>query len=159
MKSEAATVNDYLISLPDERRKPISAVRDVILKNLPKGFEEVMNWGMISYQIPLSLYPNTYNKQPLMYAALGSQKNYMVVHLVGIYMGEASRSKFEADYSAAGKKLDAGKGCVRFKKLEDLPLDLIGKVIASFSVEKYISFFEKAQSNRKSLREKVTPRD
>jgi hypothetical protein len=155
MKSEATTVNDYLNSLPEERRIAISAVRKVILKNLPKGIEEVMNWGMISYQIPLSTYPDTYNRQPLMYVALASQKNYMAVHLLGIYLGEETRLKFEADYKSAGKKLDAGKGCARFKKLDDLPLDLIGKVVASTTVEKFISFFEKSQAERKAQREKV----
>ena len=154
MKSEAATVNDYLNSLPDDRKKAISAVRKVILKNLPKGIEEVMNWGMISYQIPFSIYPVTYNKQPLMFAALGSQKNYMVLHLLCIYMGEGLRAKFEADYKAAGKKLDAGQGCIRFKKLEDLPLDLIGKMIGSITVNKFIALFEKGQAMRKTEREK-----
>jgi hypothetical protein len=143
MRSEANTVNEYLKSLPEERRKAISAVRKVILKNLPAGFEESMNYGMISYQVPLGIYPNTNNKQPLMFAALASQKNYMAIHLVGIYLDVDYRAKFESAYKASGKKLDAGKGCVRFKNLDDLPLDVIGEVIASMTVEKYISYFEK----------------
>jgi len=98
MRSEANTVNGYLKSLPEERRKAISTVWKVILKNLPIGFEESMNYGMISYQVPLSVYPNTYNKQPLMFAALVSQKNYMAVHLVGIYLDGDSRTRFEPAY-------------------------------------------------------------
>ena len=152
MRSEANTVNGYLKSLPEARRKAISAVRNIILKNLPKGFEEAMNYGMISYQIPLSVYPNTYNGQPLMYAALASQKNYMAVYLMAIYTDGESRAKFETAYKATGKKFDAGKACVRFKRLDDIPFDLIGKVIASISVKKYISFFEKAQAMRKSAK-------
>jgi len=154
MRSEENNVDGYLKSLPEERRIAISAVRNVILKNLPKGFEEAMNFGMIAYQIPLSDYPVTYNGQPLMYAALASQKNYMAVYLMGIYTGSEKRAKFEAAYKATGKKFDAGKACVRFKKLEDIPLELIGEVIASISVKNYIGLFEKAQSMRKSARRK-----
>jgi hypothetical protein len=153
MRSEANTVNDYLKTLPEDRRKAIAAVRKVILKNLPAKLEETMNWGMICYQVPLKIYPDTYNKQPLMFAALGSQKNYMVIHLMGIYPGGAQRKKFEAAYKASGKKFDAGKGCVRFKTLDDLPLDLIGKVFSSVTLEEYISFFEKAQAARKTARD------
>ena len=142
MLSAANTVNEYLKSLPEERRKAISTVRKVILKNLPIGFEESMNYGMISYQVPLSVYPNTYNKQPLMFAALASQKNYMSGHLMGIYLSAESRAGFEAAYKASGKKLDAGKGCVRFKNLDDLPLDVIGEVIASITLKKYLSYIK-----------------
>jgi hypothetical protein len=154
MRSEANTVEGYLKSLPEEKRKTISAVRNIILKNLPKGYEEAMNYGMISYQIPLSVCRDTYNGQPLMYAALASQKNYMAIYLMAIYTGGESRAKFETAYKATGKRFDAGKACVRFKRLDDLPLELIGKVIASISVERYISFFEKAQSMRKSAKNK-----
>ena len=152
MRSEANTVNGYLKSLPEDRKKAISAVRKVILKNLPTGFEEAMNYGMISYQVPLSIYPNTYNKQPLMFAALASQKNYMAVHLMGIYLSGESRASFEAAYKASGKKLDAGKGCVRFKNLDDLPLDVIGEVIASITLKKYLSYIENWQRIRKESR-------
>ena len=152
MRSEANTVDGYLKGLPEERRKAISAVRKVILKNLPKGFEESMNYGMISYQVPLTVYPNTYNKQPLMIAALASQKNYMAVHLIGIYLSGESRANFEAAYKATGKKLDSGKGCVRFKNLDDLPLDVIGDVIASITLEKYKSYIENWQRIRKTSR-------
>ena len=149
MRSEAKTVEEYINTLPDDRRAAISTIRDVILTNLPDGYEEAMNWGMICYQVPLETYPDTYNKQPLMYAALASQKNHMGVYLTGIYISDESREKFEAAYKATGKRFDVGKSCVRIKKLEDLPLDLIGKTISSISVNELVRIFEEAHSARK----------
>lgn len=139
MQSKAATVKDYLAELPADRRQAIETVRKVILKNLPKGYEEVMNWGMISYQVPLSEYPDTYNKQPLMYAALASQKNHMAVYLTGLYMNSSQRAAFERDYKASGKKLDMGNSCVRFKTLDALPIDMIGTYIAQIPMEEHIA--------------------
>ena len=138
MRSDADTVEQYLAELPEERRQAISAVREVILASLPEGYEEVMNWGMITYQVPLSVYPDTYNKKPLMYAALASQKNHMAVYLISLYMNEKTRIEFEEDYRSTGKRLDTGKSCVRFRRLEDLPLTLIGKAISSMSVRDFI---------------------
>ena len=138
MRSEAKTVEEYLQSLPEDRKEAVSTVRDVILLNLPEGIEEVMNWGMISYEVPLSVYPDTYNKQPLMYAALASQKNHMAVYMSAIYMLQDSRVDFEKAYKATGKRLDSGKSCVRFRKLDDLPLELIGKTIASINMNAFI---------------------
>ena len=150
MRSDAATVDQYLAELPPERRGAIESVRQAILENLPAGYEEAMNWGMITYQVPLETYPDTYNGQPLMYAALGSQKTHMAVYLTGIYMDDEGRKKFEEAYRATGKRYDVGKSCVRFKKLEDLPLALIGESIASLGVEEFIAGVEKVQTNRKS---------
>ena len=135
MQSNAKTVKQYILDLPEERKKAVAAVRKTIIENLPDGYEEVMNWGMITYQVPLETYPDTYNKKPLMYAALASQKNHMAVYLSGIYMSEKARKKFEADYRATGKRFDVGKSCVRFRKLDDLPVELIGKSIASIQVK------------------------
>lgn len=150
MRSEANTVEKYLASLPEDRREAIRSVRQVILENLPKGYEEAMNWGMISYQVPLETYPDTYNKQPLMYAALASQKNHMAVYLTGIYASEESRREFEAAYKATGKRFDVGKSCVRFRKLDDLPLPLIGATIASLQVNELIDLEQKSKEVRKS---------
>jgi len=108
VRSEAKTVNAYLKNLPDDRCEAISKVRDVILKNLPKGIEENMNWGMIAYEIPLSIYPDTYNGQPLMYSALGSQKNYMALYLTNVYGNLELEKWFHAEYKKTGKKLDDG---------------------------------------------------
>ena len=149
MQSKAATVDEYLSELPDERRDAIGKVRQTILDNLPQGYEEVMNWGMITYQVPLETCPDTYNGQPLMYAALASQKNHMAVYLTGIYMSEEARSRFEAAYKATGKRLDVGKSCVRFRKLEDLPLQLIGESIASEDVEGFVARSKQVTSARK----------
>ncbi|MEE8295924.1 MAG: DUF1801 domain-containing protein [Sphingomonadales bacterium] len=144
MKSDAATPEDYIASLPFDRAKAIAAVREVILDNLPRGYEEVINWGMITYQVPLKTYPDTYNKKPLMYAALASEKNYMVVHFMCLYTNADLKQKFEAAYKAAGRKLNMGKSCVRFKKLENLPLELIGEIVASTPVDQFIGISKKA---------------
>jgi len=147
MRSEALTVEEYLSDLPAERCRSIQVVRRVILENLPPGYEEVMNWGMITYQVPLETYPDTYNKKPLMYSALASQKNHMAIYLTGAYIDEKDRQKFIEEYRATGKKLDMARSCVRFRKLEDLPLGLIGKTISSYQVNEFI---DKFQSFRKS---------
>jgi hypothetical protein len=152
MRSDAGTVEGYLAALPADRREAIEAVRAVILENLPSGYSEVMNWGMITYEVPLEIYPDTYNGQPLMFAALASQKNYMAVYLTGIYMSDAARDAFEKAYRATGKRFDVGRSCVRFRKLEDLPLELIGETIASIPVVRLIARGEEAGSVRKSKR-------
>lgn len=149
MQSDAETVEQYLAELPDDRREAIQAVRKTILDNLPEGYEEVMNWGMITYQVPLSTFPDTYNKKPLMYAALASQKNHMAVYLSGIYMDDKDREAFEAEYRATGKRYDVGKSCVRFRKLEDLPLLLIGKSIALMDAEEFVRRTKEIFSMRK----------
>jgi len=154
MRSDATTVEEYLESLPEDRRMALRAVRKVILDHLPDGYVEAMNWGMIAYEVPLETYPDTYNKQPLAFAALASQKNYMAVYLTGIYISEDAREEFERAYRATGKRFDVGKSCVRFRKLEDLPLDLIGQTVASLPVERLIQRVEEAGSVRKSRKGK-----
>jgi hypothetical protein len=148
--SDAATVQEYLAGLPDDRRAALDAVREVILANLPAGVEETINWGMISYEVPLSTYSNTYNGQPLMFAALASQKNHMSVYLSGIYGSDTLRARFDEDYRASGKRMDVGKSCVRFRKLDDLPLDVIGRAVAACSLEGFIAFHDEAASLRVS---------
>lgn len=149
MQSDATTVTAYLAGLPDDRRAALAAIRQTILANLPDGYEETMNWGMIVYQVPLARYPDTYNGQPLAYAGLAAQKNHMAIYLIGIYADDAAREQFEAAYRATGKRFDMGKSCVRFKKLDDLPLALIGESIAAFSVEAFIGQIEKVHPPRK----------
>ena len=139
MRSEAYTIQEYLAELPKERRVAIEVVRAVVLENLPHGYEEVMNWGMITYQVPLEVYPDTYNKKPLLYASLASQKNYMSLYLMGIYGGEENSEKFEAAYRATGKRYDVGKSCVRFRSLDELPLELMGETIASIEMDDFVS--------------------
>ena len=147
MRADVETVDAYLESLPAERRQAIAAVRAVILKNLPTGYEEAMAFGMISYQVPLATYPDTYNKRPLQYAALASQKNYMALYLMGIYLPEAA-AEFERRYRATGKRNDVGKSCVRFRTLDDLPLDLIGETIQSTSVHEFVDNAKAVRASR-----------
>jgi hypothetical protein len=146
MRSEAGTVVDYLYELPDARRAALESVRQVILENLPDGVVETMNWGMIAYEIPLSRYPDTYNGQPLLYAALASQKNHMAVYLHSIYADPGARETFEAAYRATGKRMNMGASCVRFRSLDDLPLAVIGDAVAAVDVDGYITRYEKARS-------------
>lgn len=149
MRSEANTVKQYLVELPEERRSTVEAARKVILDHLPAGYEEVMNWGMITYQVPLDSYPDTYNGKPLMYAALASQKNYISLYLTGVYLDETARKSFIEQYRLTGKKLDMAKSCVRFRKLEDLPLPLIGEAIAAYDVASFVSRVESARKTAK----------
>ncbi len=150
MQSNAANIEEYINSLPEDRAAQITQVRKVILDHLPPGYEETMNWGMITYQVPLKVYPDTYNKQALLYAALASQKNHMAVYLSGIYMFEDRHTAFEAAYRETGKRLDLGKSCVRFRKVEDLPLDIIGRTIASLPMADFVEHVKKVHSPRKN---------
>lgn len=149
VKSDAATVEAYLAELPEERREAVEAVRRTILANLPDGYEEQMSFGMIGYVVPLSRYPDTYNKEPLALAALASQKRHMAVYLNNVYGDPATLEWFTAAYAASGKRLDMGKSCVRFKRLADLPLDVIGETIARTSLEEFIAFYESARGKAK----------
>ena len=142
MRSDASSVTQYLAGLPEDRRRALMEVRGEILANLPDGYEEAMNWGMITYQVPLERYPDTYNGKPLMYAGLASQKNHMAVYLSGVYASTERSEAFLAAYRASGKKLDMGKSCVRFRKLENLPVELIGETVASMPVDEFIAVYE-----------------
>ncbi len=142
MQSKAKTVDEYIAQLPQNRRGAIQKVRTTILKNLPKGYQEGMQFGMIGYYIPLSRYPETYNGQALGVAGLANQKNYMAVYLMAVYGNSKIEKWFTDEYARSGKKLDMGKCCVRFKTLDDLPLDLIGKVVSKVTPEEYIKLYE-----------------
>jgi hypothetical protein len=146
--SKAATVEEYLEELPPDRRAIVASVRDLVRRNLPQGYRETMNWGMISYELPLERYPNTYNKQPLGYAALAAQKNNFTLYLHAVYQDEKRRAWLEREFKKAGKKLDMGKSCLHFKRLEDLPLDVIARAIGSTPPERLIEQYE--ASRRKS---------
>jgi len=152
VQSKASTVDQYLAELPPDCREAMNAVRKVILQNLPKGFEEVMQYGMISYVVPFKLFPAGYHcdpSQPLSFAGLASQKNHMALYLMTVYGHKETEEWFVKAYMATGKKLDRGKSCVRFKKLEDLPLDVIGQAIARVPVDKYIQTYVKAREKAK----------
>jgi hypothetical protein len=149
-RSKAATVKEYLSELPAERRSVISAVRDVIIAHLPKGYRETINWGMIVYEVPLEQYPDTYNGQPLCYIALGAQKNHYAVYLPCVYQGTEKAAWLRNEFKKAGKKLDMGKACVRFRKLEDLPPEAIAKVVGESTPEAYIKRVEAIQQAYRS---------
>ena len=138
MQSDAKTPEEYLSELEPARREAISAVRNVILDNLPDGYEEVMQYGMLSYVVPLSVFPDTYNGQPIMYIALASQKQYMSLYLTTVYADPSLSDWFKQRYLATGKKLNMGKSCVRFRKLEDLPLDLVAEVTALTPLAQFV---------------------
>jgi len=145
-KSSATTVKEYLDQLPTEKSRVLSEIRKVMRKNLPKGYKETLNWGMISYEVPLSRYPDTYNKEPLCFAMLAAQKSHYALYLMNVYQDPKLEERLRNGFAKAGKRLDMGKSCIRFKSLEDLPLELIGKVVASTPVEKFIARYE---TNRK----------
>ena len=142
VSSDARTVTQYLASLPEDRRATVSAVRDLVNRALPAGFVEGMQYGMICWFVPLARYPITYNKQPLGIVALASQKQYMSLYLMGVYSGPGQAEAFEEAWAAAGKRLNMGKACLRFKKLDDLAMDVLADVLAATSVEAFIERYE-----------------
>ena len=153
MQSNAKTVSEYINSLPPERKKIISAIRKAILKNLPKGFQEEMSYGSIGYVVPHKLYPDGYHCDPtlpLPFLGVASQKNFIAIYHMGIY-GEPKLLKWFQDewklYST--KKLDMGKSCIRFKKPEDVPLDLIEVLASKMTPKQWIDIYEKALKSRK----------
>jgi hypothetical protein len=161
MQSKAATVNDYLAELPADRREAIQVVRAVILKNLDKTYEEGMQYGMIGYYVPHRVYPAGYHcdpKQPLPYVALASQKHYMSLYIGCVYGDNDYAKWFIAAWKKTGKKLDMGKSCVRFKKVEDLALDVIAEAIRRTPAKKYIQFYEMAMKMMRERLEKGKPK-
>jgi len=141
----AKSPDEYLDDLPADRRAAIAAVRAVVRKNLPKGYSEFVSWGMLNYGIPLSRFPHTYNGQPLCYVALAAQKNYCSLYLMSVYGDKRHEARLRDGFKAAGKKLDMGKSCVHFKTPDDLPLDVVGELIAAVPVEKWIEIYEKSR--------------
>jgi Domain of unknown function (DU1801) len=155
MQSKASTVEQYLSELPEDRRRALKAVRQVILENLDKDYEEGMQYGMIGYYVPHRVYPPGYHcdpKQPLPFAGLASQKNYMSLYLMSVYAHQDNLKSFQQAWAKTGKKLDMGKACVRFKKLDDLALDVIAEAIRSVPAKAYVDFCE---ASLKANREKA----
>jgi hypothetical protein len=149
MQSKATTVASYLKELPADRRAIVAAVRKVVNANLDADFEEGMGYGMISWHVPHRVYPPGYHcnpKLPLPFAALASQKNYLSLYLLSIYAEKDEEDWLRKRFAAAGKKLDMGKCCVRFKSLDDLPLDVIGEAIGRVSVAEHVAHYERARA-------------
>jgi hypothetical protein len=145
LSTPARSVDEYLSLLPPDRRAALSELRRLIQQHLPRGFEEGMHFGMIGYYIPLSRYPNTYNGQPLGIVSLASQKQYISLYLMAVYGDPAKERRLSEAFRKAGKKLDMGKSCVRFKSLDDLPLEAIAELIAGTSVDDFIASYEAAR--------------
>lgn len=146
MKSDATTVEAYLAALPDDRREVIEAVRETVLAHLPEGFEETMQYGMVSYVVPLERYPDTYNGQALTVASLANQKRHMALYLMGIYSEDGASDWLRQRWTATGRTLDMGKSCIRFKRLDDVALDVVGEAIARTSVDDLVSHYERSRT-------------
>lgn len=145
VQSKATTVEAYLEELDPDRREAIAQIRKLILENLPDGYQEAMNWGMISYEIPLDVYPDTYNGKPLSYIGLAAQKRHYALYLMTVYQDSEQAKELEAAFEAAGKRMDLGKSCLRFRRPEDIPLDAIAGLVASTPPEQFISIYEKSR--------------
>jgi hypothetical protein len=144
-RSTTKTVASYLRDLPADRRAELARVRQVIRKHLPKGYREAMGWGIITYEVPLSRYPDTYNGQPLCYAGLGAHKNHLALYLMPVYGSPKLAARLRAGFKRAGKKLDMGKSCIRFRRTDDLALDVIGEIVGAVPPDKYVALAEAAR--------------
>ena len=146
-----ATAQEYLGALPEDRRVALTAVRGVILDNLDAGYREGVKYGMIVYCVPHTVYPPGYHcdpKQPLPFASFASQKNHMALYLMSLYGNAGEEKWFRAAWAKTGKRLDMGRACIRFRRLEDLPLEVIGAAIARVPAKKYIEHYEAAIRGR-----------
>jgi hypothetical protein len=159
MRSDADTVEQYVNSLPPERRTVITTVRDVINRALPDGYVEHIAFGMIAWSVPLERFPDTYNGQPLGYVALAAQKRYYSLYLNTVYAGSVEAADFRRRWEATGRRLDMGKSCVRFTKLDDLDLGLVAEVVTATSVDEFTRQYEQMRHSRTAMaRDRSQPR-
>lgn len=145
-KTKPTSVAEYLASLPDDRREAVSAVRKTILANLDKDYTEGIQYGMIGYFVPHSVYPPGYHcdpKQPLPFASIASQKNHIGIYLFCLYNDASEMAEFTRAWKATGKKLDMGKSCIRFRNIEDVPLEVVGNAIRRMPAKKFIEIYER----------------
>ena len=156
--SNVQTPAQYIASLPADRAKTIATVRALVNKHIPRGYDECLVWGTIGWTIPLSRYPDTYNKQPICYVALSSQKNYCSLYLMGAFWSASQLEQLKAAFKAAGKKLDMGKCCVHFESPDDLPLESIGKLISAISSEEWIGMYEQSRLMTKAGQARMAKR-
>ncbi|MDF1504509.1 DUF1801 domain-containing protein [Roseisolibacter sp. H3M3-2] len=147
-RSAATTADEYLAELPAERRALVGAARDLVRAHLPAGYREMMSFGMICWGIPLADYPDTYNGQPLCYAALASQKQYVSLYLMGVAPGGAEEGALRDAYAAAGKKLDLGKSCLRFKRWDDLVPEAVARVVAATPPAAFVAAYEASRRKK-----------
>jgi hypothetical protein len=142
VSSKAATPDAYIAELPPERAELVSRLRDLVNAHIPPGYEERMSWGMIGWEVPLSRYPDTYNRQPLVYAGLAAQKNYTALYLNCVYASAERTERLKAAWAESGRKLDMGKSCLRFKRWEDVAEDALAEAIAAVPVDTFIAEYE-----------------
>jgi uncharacterized protein YdhG (YjbR/CyaY superfamily) len=152
LRTKVRSVTQYLAALPADRRSALAKVRQVIRKHLPPGYRESFNWGAITWEVPLSRYPDTYNGQPLCYAALASKKNHASLYLMMAYMNPTLTRRLQDGFRAAGKRLDMGKACIRFRKADDLALEVIAEMVASTPLERYVA---RAEAGRNRPRKRI----
>ncbi len=146
VSSDAATVDQYLSEISEDRRGDVEAVRSLILENLPDGYVEIMRWGMITYEVPLETYPDTYNGKSLMFAALAAQKRHLALYLTNVAFVRGGEEAFKTKYLATGKKLDMGRSCLRFKHADNLATDVIAESINSMPVDEFLRRYEESRS-------------
>ena len=142
VSSKAATPEAYIAELPPERRELVERIRDIVNANLPDGYVERMSWGMIGWELPLERYPDTYNGQPLVYAGLAAQKSHTALYLNCVYASQERTRRMTEAWAAAGKKLDMGKSCLRFKRADQLAEDVLADTIRSVPVDEFIREYE-----------------
>ena len=140
--SKATTVSEYLKEIPENQRKEIKKVRELVKKNIGEGFKETINWGMINYEVPLSTYPDTYNKKPLHFIGLAAQKKNISLYLMCIYQTPELLEELNKGFDRIGKKPNMGKSCIRFKHTDDIPMTEIGKIIKRVTLKKFIAAYE-----------------
>ena len=151
-RSSAATPDEYIASLPDDRREVVATIRDVVNRNLPPGYTEGMAYGMIAWWVPLETFPDTYNGQPLGLAGLASQKDYISLYLNTVYANRDEEAWFKGRYASSGKKLNMGKSCVRFRHLDDVPLGVIGETIARADLDRTLAHYAAARGSSRTTR-------
>jgi hypothetical protein len=147
MNSDATTIEGYLSGLEPDRRAVVQTVRDVVSAAMPAGYNEAVAWGMITWSVPLERYPDTYNGQPLGYVALAAQKRHYSLYLMGLYSDSEQDREFRSRWLASGRSLDMGKSCLRFKRLDDLDLDLVAEVVASTPVDDFLATYERVRAH------------
>jgi uncharacterized protein YdhG (YjbR/CyaY superfamily) len=147
VSSKAATPDAYIAELPPERSELVSRLRALVNAHIPPGFEERMSWGMIGWEVPLETYPHTYNKQPLVFAALAAQKNYTALYLNCIYASAERSKRLRAGWAAHGKKLDIGKSCLRFRSWDDVAEDALAASIAAVPLDTFIAEYEASRAS------------
>lgn len=146
MTAQDQTPKGFIDSLPEDRRSDVRKLRATVRKHLHKGFAEEVRWGMLCYEVPLRVEPDTYNGKPLMYAAIGSQKNHMALYLMGAYANEDTRKSFAEAWTATGNKLDMGKACIRFTSIDDVPLGVVGEAIEAYTAQEFAELVRNVRS-------------